>query len=39
VIHDYVGVNLAVIWKTVDEDVNQLIPLLRIMIEEISRTK
>ena len=32
-VHDYFGVNLAVIWKTVTEDIPSLIPLLKKVIE------
>jgi len=32
-VHDYFGVNLAVIWKTVTEDIPSLIPLLQQVIE------
>ncbi len=27
-VHDYIGVNLRVVWKTVEEDIASLIPLL-----------
>jgi uncharacterized protein with HEPN domain len=33
-IHDYVGVNLAVIWKTVTEDMPKLISLVKQVIED-----
>ena len=33
-IHDYFGVNLGVIWKTVTEDIPKLIPLLKQVIAE-----
>ncbi|MBU1182033.1 MAG: DUF86 domain-containing protein [Proteobacteria bacterium] len=33
-IHDYFGVNLAVIWKTVTEDMPKLIPLVKQVIED-----
>lgn len=32
-IHDYFGVNLSVIWKTVTEDLPKLIPLVKQVIE------
>lgn len=33
-IHDYFGVNFAVIWKTVSEDIPKLIPLMKWVIED-----
>ena len=33
-IHDYFGVNLEVIWKTVTEDMPKLIPLIKQVIED-----
>ena len=33
-IHDYFGVNFAVIWKTVAEDIPKLIPLIKQVIED-----
>ena len=37
-IHDYFGVNLEVVWKTVIEDVPNLEPLIRhVLAAEISR--
>jgi uncharacterized protein with HEPN domain len=37
-IHDYSGVNLAVVWKTVVEDLPKLEPLIRhVLAEEASK--
>ena len=36
-IHDYFGVNLVVVWKAVSEDLPQIEPKLREMLEEWSR--
>jgi uncharacterized protein with HEPN domain len=36
-IHDYFGVNLSVIWKTVTDDVSNPIPLISKVIEDESR--
>jgi uncharacterized protein with HEPN domain len=33
-IHDYFGVNLAVVWKTVKEDLPTLDPKIRSILEE-----
>jgi uncharacterized protein with HEPN domain len=33
-IHDYFGTNLAVIWKTVSEDIRVLAPLIRRILED-----
>lgn len=33
-IHDYFGVNLAVVWKTVKEDLPILEPMIRSLLEE-----
>ncbi|MFO7743070.1 MAG: DUF86 domain-containing protein [Anaerolineae bacterium] len=33
-IHDYFGVDLRVVWKTVDEDVPNLIPILQHVVEQ-----
>ncbi|HUT93298.1 MAG TPA: DUF86 domain-containing protein [Thermoguttaceae bacterium] len=33
-IHDYVNVNLEVVWKTVTEDVPALLPMIRQVLEE-----
>lgn len=36
-IHDYVSVNLAVVWKTVEEDLPSLVPQMEQMIQAASR--
>ena len=34
-IHDYIGVNLAVVWRTVEEDLSPLIEQLKEMLKEL----
>jgi len=34
VVHEYFGVSIAIIWKTVQEDIPSLIPLLQKILEE-----
>ena len=34
-VHDYIGVNLAVVWRTVEEDLPLLIEQLKGMLEEL----
>lgn len=36
-IHDYVTVNLEVVWRTVTEDVPALLPQIRRVLEEVQR--
>ena len=36
-IHDYVSVNLEVVWKTVTEDLPPLLPLIQRVVEETPR--
>jgi len=33
-IHDYVSVNLEVVWKTVKEDLPALLPMIQQVLEE-----
>jgi len=33
--HEYFGVNLKVIWKTVNEDISQLKPLVQNMLKDL----
>lgn len=38
-IHDYVSVNLAVVWMTVTADLPPLVPVLRRVVDEVSRSE
>ena len=38
-VHDYFGVNLEVVWKTVHEDLPPLISTLRALIDELQAAK
>jgi uncharacterized protein with HEPN domain len=38
-IHDYVSVNLEVVWKTVREDLPPLLPILRAAAEDAARSE
>jgi uncharacterized protein with HEPN domain len=39
-IHDYVSVNLEIVWKTVAEDLPKLVPQIEVLIEKVrSETK
>jgi uncharacterized protein with HEPN domain len=38
-VHDYFGVNLEVVWKTIHEDLPPLIAELQSLIEELQTTK
>jgi uncharacterized protein with HEPN domain len=36
-IHDYVGVSLEVVWRTIRDDIPEVKPRLQLMLEEVSR--
>ncbi len=36
-IHDYIGVNIEVVWKTVEEDLHYLKPYLQLMKRELEQ--
>ena len=38
-VHDYFGVNLEVVWKTIHEDLPPLVATLQALIDEIQRSK